>query len=73
MNTSFNIAALFFEAAEKYPGVTALVEGESKITYQQLGEDVLKTITYYQRKGLKKGDRCLVFVPMGIEGYHAYV
>jgi len=64
-----NITDLFFEAAKQYPQNIAIIEDENKITYQDLAEDVKFTAGYLKEKGIKKGDRVLIFVPMSIDLY----
>jgi len=64
-----NIANLFLEAARAYPSNIAIIEGSSKINYTELADDVKKTAAYFSAKGIKQGDRVLVFVPMSIDLY----
>jgi len=70
MNKSkINIAQLFFDAARTYPNNIAIVEDSQSINYDQLAEDVKRTAAYFSAKGIKEGDRVLVFVPMSIDLY----
>ncbi|MCB0429454.1 MAG: AMP-binding protein [Flavobacteriales bacterium] len=64
-----NIAQLFLEAARKYPDHAAIIQGDRQIRYDQLAEQVRSTAGYFRKKGIKPGDRVLVFVPMGIDLY----
>ncbi|WP_257667752.1 AMP-binding protein [Parapedobacter tibetensis] len=64
-----NIARLFHKAAEQYPTHVAIIHGGDRITYAQLARDVRQTAMWLRYKGLGKGDRILVFVPMGIALY----
>ena len=64
-----NITDLFFKAAEQYPKNIAIIEEEKKISYQELAEDVKFTAGYFKEKGIQKGDRVLIFVPMSIDLY----
>ncbi|MGZ5243504.1 MAG: AMP-binding protein [Bacteroidia bacterium] len=64
-----NIAALFFKAAEEYPQNIALIEGNEQIPYAELLKSVQQTAAHFISKGLQKGDRILVFVPMSIDLY----
>lgn len=59
----------FFAAADRFPDRLAIVDGEEEITYARLREMVRRTATYFSAKGIKKGDRVLVFLPMGIDLY----
>lgn len=69
MSYNNNIANLFFEAATKHPEHTAIIHNDKRITYEELEKDVLKTAEYFKQKGIKKGDRVLIFIPMSIELY----
>jgi len=64
-----NVTDLFFTHAEKSPGRCAIVNGKQRISYGELAEQVKQTAAYFQSKGIEKGDRVLVFVPMGIDLY----
>lgn len=64
-----NVTDLFFAHAEKSPGRCAIVHGKSRISYGQLANQVKETAAYFQTKGIGKGDKVLVFVPMGIDLY----
>ena len=64
-----NIAKLFFDAAKRYPDNVAIVESNRQITYEELALQVKQTASHFKSKGLKKGDRVLVFVPMSIDLY----
>ena len=70
MNEPGNVSDLFFAAAEKWPGKIALVDRDgSTLTFVGLAVQVEATAAYYRSKGIGKGDRVLVFVPMGIPLY----
>ncbi len=64
-----NVTDLFFSHAEKSPGQCAIVDGKSRITYGELANEVRQTAAYFQSKGIEKGDKVLVFIPMGIDLY----
>lgn len=66
-----NIVSLFLHAAESYPNHLAIIHGKQTITYQALKEQVLSTAAYFSSRGIKAGDRVLVFVPMRIELYQS--
>lgn len=69
MTQSYNIANLFFEAAQQYPQHIAIIHNNQKITYQELERDILKTAEYFKQQGISKDDRVLIFVPMSIDLY----
>ncbi len=64
-----NISTLFLNAAKRHPKHIAIVYKKQSITYEKLAEEVKQTAAYFQQKGIKKGDRVLVFVPMSIDLY----
>ncbi|MBL1278702.1 MAG: AMP-binding protein [Fluviicola sp.] len=64
-----NIVSLFLSAAKEHPENTAIIEGETSISYAELRLEVLQTAAYFKIKGIQQGDRVLVFVPMGINLY----
>ncbi len=64
-----NIVEIFFDAAKKYPGNTAMVYKNKQISYKDLELQVQSTAHYFKTKGIKKGDKILVFVPMSIQLY----
>ncbi len=69
MNKTFNIIDLFFEAAAAYPGKIAIVEKNRQISFADLENEIKLTAAYFRQKGIVKGDRVLVFVPMSIDLY----
>lgn len=64
-----NVTDLFFQHAEKSPERCAIVNGKNRISYGELSLQVRSTASYFQSRGIEKGDRVLVFVPMGIDLY----
>ena len=66
---NFNIVDLFFDAAVKYPGRIAIIDKKKQVTFFELEQQVNNTANYFFKKGIKHGDRVLVFVPMGIDLY----
>ena len=64
-----NITELFLSAANKYPDKMAIIDPKESISYNQLSKEVKTTATYFIEEGVKKGDRVLVFVPMGVDLY----
>ncbi len=67
MNT--NIFSIFEEAALQYPDNIAIIEGDQRITYRQLLQEIQQTEALFFAKGIRSGDRVLVFVPMSIDLY----
>ncbi|RZL38439.1 MAG: AMP-dependent synthetase, partial [Pedobacter sp.] len=67
--TYFNITELFYHACKAYPDRFAIIEENNSITFSQFEQEIKNTIAYLQKKGIKKGDRILVFVGMGIDLY----
>ena len=64
-----NITRLFISASKQYPNNLAIVDSNSSINFEELRNEVIKTASYFQEMGIKKGDRVLVFVPMSIDLY----
>ncbi|MEM8527058.1 MAG: AMP-binding protein [Bacteroidota bacterium] len=64
-----NIVEIFLQAAEKYPDRIAIVDKDQSITYAELKAQAKQTTAYFQQKGIQKGDRILVFVPMSVDLY----
>lgn len=64
-----NIVCLFKDAARSHPEQVAIIHREKPITFKELESQVGKTATYFNEKGIGKGDRVLVFVPMSIDLY----
>ena len=69
LENSDNITSLFLKAANQHPDNVAIIEGVNNITYGQLEMQVKNYAAYLLKKGIKPGDRILVFVPMGINLY----
>ncbi len=64
-----NIVQLFLRAANQFPENIAILDKANSINYSDLKEDVIKTASYFSSKGIRNGDRVLVFVPMSIKLY----
>jgi acyl-CoA synthetase (AMP-forming)/AMP-acid ligase II len=64
-----NITQLFLDAAKRYPNHLAIIDAKQRIRYVDLEKDVLQTAAYFKSKGIEKGDRVLVFVPMSVDLY----
>ncbi|HBK72207.1 MAG TPA: AMP-dependent synthetase [Flavobacteriaceae bacterium] len=64
-----NIITLFLESARRYPKKTAIISKKKSIRYAKLEQEVKATASYFISKGIKKGDRVIVFIPMSIDLY----
>lgn len=64
-----NLVEIFFEAAWKFPTNKAIIHRDLKISYEGMSQKVSNTASYLQSKGIKKGTKVLVFVPMSIKLY----
>lgn len=69
MVDAFNIASLFFESAQQSPDKVAIHCENESISFAELEKKVTDTAAYFLAKGIRKGDRVLVFVPMSIDLY----
>ncbi len=70
MQANFNITDLFWQASQKYPHKTAIIDKNgAEVTFAELQAQVEATAQYFLHKGIGKGDRVLVFVPMSIDLY----
>jgi olefin beta-lactone synthetase len=69
MTDRFNIINIFDETVMAYPERIALIDGDRQVTFTQFQRDVNATAAMLHRKGLKNGDRIMVFVPMSIDLY----
>ncbi|MBO9617096.1 MAG: AMP-binding protein [Dyadobacter sp.] len=65
----FNIVDLFHDAARVNPGKPAIIYRGKAISFGELKTAVTQTAGYFLRKGIRKGDRVLVFVPMSDDLY----
>ncbi len=69
MNDAFNIVDLFAEAANKNPTKAAIIFNNKTISFGELEKQVNETANYFIEKGIEKGDRVFVFVPMSMNLY----
>lgn len=65
----FNIVSLFVNQATLHPGRLAIADKNGTITFGELLQSVQSQAAEFERRGLKAGDRVLVFVPMSRELY----
>ncbi|GAB2765816.1 fatty acid CoA ligase family protein [Rhabdobacter roseus] len=69
MENAFNIVDLFYAAARQVPQQTAIIHRNRAVSFAELEQQVTDTARYFLHKGIRKGDRVLVFVPMSIDLY----
>lgn len=69
MENQFNIVHLFFEAAKHNPSKAAIIYKDQHISFAEFEKQVKDTSAYLMSKGISKGDRVLIFVPMSIDLY----
>ncbi|MFN6946410.1 MAG: AMP-binding protein [Cytophagaceae bacterium] len=65
----YNVVDLFFESAQKYPDRTAIVYKNEQASFGELAQEVNYTASHFVTKGISKGDRVLIFVPMSLDLY----
>lgn len=71
MENNFNITDLFYQSAKKFPDKTAIIYKEKKISFAELEKQVNDTAAYFHTRGINKGDRVLIFVPMSLNLYRS--
>lgn len=72
MAANLNILAAFFECAASGPERAAIIDKDGRrITFRELEQEVIETAAWFHAKGIRKGDRVLVFIPMGIDLYRS--
>lgn len=64
-----NIIELVLQNSIKYPDKEAIIHHSRSINYKSLIEETKLTATYLNEKGLQKGVKILIFVPMSIQLY----
>lgn len=64
-----NIYQIFEAMAIRYPDHPAIIEDNKVVTYSGLRQLIVDYSAYLTSKRISKGDRVMVFVPMGIEMY----
>lgn len=65
----FNVFDLFYNAARESPDKPAIIYREKAISFSDLENAVSQAAAYFLHKGIRKGDRVLVFVPMSEDLY----
>lgn len=64
-----NLVYKLVENYNKMPNKICLIQNNEKITYQELYSKVSNFKKYLESKGIKKGNKVLVLVPMSIKLY----
>ena len=62
-----SIPRLALEAAERFPDLEAIVDGDLRITYPQLADEVVRSTRAALAAGIGKGDRAAVWAPNSAE------
>lgn len=65
----FNVVDLFHDAARSTPGKPAIIYRDRVTTFGDLENAVNETAAHFLARGIRKGDRVLVFVPMSDDLY----
>ncbi|MGW9213646.1 long-chain-fatty-acid--CoA ligase [Embleya sp. NPDC055664] len=63
MHQHLGVAALLSDTALRLPDRTAVVEGDTRITYRDLWADVLRYAAALRERGVRPGDRVAVMLP----------
>ncbi|HEX9289139.1 MAG TPA: acyl--CoA ligase family protein [Anaeromyxobacteraceae bacterium] len=73
VHRSFLTPLAFLERAlHVYPEATAVVDGERRLTYRELGARVYRLASALREAGVRKGDRVAVLVPNSLEALEAH-
>lgn len=68
-----NLASKLIQNCEKMPNNICLIQKNKKVTYKQLYNLVSNFKDYLEKRGIKKGQKVLVLVPMSIQLYVALI
>jgi len=60
-DTSFSVASLLLRTVERHPGELALVAGEGRLTYADLGARVTALADAWFAAGVRSGDRVVIY------------
>jgi long-chain acyl-CoA synthetase len=60
---SLALASILAEAALRYPGRTAVVLGDERITYARLWDEALRYGAFFRESGIAPGDRVAILLP----------
>ncbi|ORM35321.1 AMP-binding protein [Williamsia sp. 1135] len=61
--TDQTLAEMLFEVVERVPDKTAIIAGDVRITYGELGERVLRFAAGFTDLGISRGDRVVLHLP----------
>ncbi|MGD9580824.1 MAG: AMP-binding protein, partial [Vampirovibrionia bacterium] len=64
-----NIVELAIHNSSKNPSKAAIIHKNKSISYKELIEQIKSISQYLKEKGVQKGDKVLIFVPMSIKLY----
>jgi olefin beta-lactone synthetase len=64
-----NVSELFFQMARQSPDAIAIADKGKSLIFNTLEQKVRAQAAHFRAKGLRPGDRVLVFVPMSVELY----
>jgi len=64
-----NIVSHFFESVKRHPSNYAFVTHKRNISFLEMEQEVKTVANWLNSKGIKKGDRVLVILPIGIKFY----
>ncbi|WP_353719983.1 AMP-binding protein [Dyadobacter sp. 676] len=65
----FNVVDLFHDAAQAHPGKAAIIYRDQAVSFGDFEKEVIRMAAHLAHKGIGKGDRVLVFVPMSTDLY----
>ncbi|MEQ9618232.1 MAG: class I adenylate-forming enzyme family protein [Deltaproteobacteria bacterium] len=66
------VSELFQSSVDRFTGLTAAVEGDTRVTYGDLGRMARNFSSYLLSKGIEKGDRVAIFLPNSVEFVAAF-
>ncbi|MFE1934269.1 long-chain fatty acid--CoA ligase [Streptomyces sp. NPDC059474] len=67
-----SVAAILGDSARRHPHRLAIVEGDIRLTYSELWDDVLAFAAELRARGVGRGDRVALMLPNGIDFPRAY-
>ncbi len=68
-----NIIELLKEKTLSQPDKIALIHGKEKISFGGLEQKSKSLATYFKDKGLQKGERALLFIPLSLDLYSTFL
>lgn len=67
-----NISEMLARNGRKFPEKTAIIDGDTILSYKQVDETVNRLASSLQRLGLKRGDKVVLYMPNTKEFVYAY-